>query len=244
MKKLIPPDVKVRLRSFQRYLVDLSTGQLSKFTKFTQLSEEQKLLFKPEISISQVLRKTQYSGNKIHNLALAIERIQDVVIKPGEVFSFWHLVGKPDKANGYLEGRSLVNNQLKVEFGGGLCQLSGMMYFLTLKTGLTTLERHAHSHDIYTEATRFAPLGSDATVVYGYKDLRFRNNLAAPVCFRFLIKEDEIIATICSTQAITELNIEFKLEDFPGETKVDTVRFAPNGNTFEVLNSTTYEKLV
>ena len=243
MKKLIPSSLKVQLKSLERYLNDLSTGQLNKFANFNQITEEKQELFKPQIIICQALRPTQYSENKKHNLALAIKRIQNVAIKPDEVFSFWHLVGKPDQAKGYLEGRSLINNQLKAEFGGGLCQLSGLIYFLTLKAGLITLERHPHSHDIYTEATRFAPLGSDATIVYGYKDLRFQNNLPVPLCFRFTLQEQEIMAALCSTQPIPELKIEFKLQEIQGGTKVDTVRLIDNKNTFEVINSTIYKKL-
>lgn len=181
MKKLIPSELKVRLRVWQRYLSDLSTGQIVQFAKFNPISDEEKHLYQPQITLSQALMPTSYSEKKKHNLALAIKRIQDVAIQPGEIFSFWHLVGKPDRAKGYVEGRSLVDNQLKAEVGGGLCQLSGLIYFLTLKAGLITLERHSHTHDIYTESTRFAPLGSDATIVYGYKDFRFQNNLDVPV---------------------------------------------------------------
>lgn len=174
---------------------------------------------------------------------LAIAKIQDIAIQPGEIFSFWHLVGKPDRARGYREGRALVANQLKSEVGGGLCQLSGLLYLLTLKAGLTILERHAHSHDIYTDSTRFAPLGSDATVVYGYKDFRFQNNLSIPVCFRFSMHEEEIRAALCSPQPILEYGVEFKVKEFNGGAKVDTVRFVPQTHTFEVINTTTYEKL-
>ena len=243
MKKLIPPALKLQVKLSQRHLADLSSGRNSNFTSFNQISDEEKHLFKPQITLSQAIQPTQYSENKKYNLNLAIKRIQDVAIKPGEIFSFWHLVGKPDRAKGYREGRSLVGNQLKAELGGGLCQLSGLLYFLTLKAGLTTLERHSHSQDIYTEATRFAPLGSDATVVYGYKDLRFQNNLEFPLCFRFCVEEAEISAVLCSPQPIPEYTVEFKVEEFNGGAKVDTVRLVHQTKSFEVLNSTIYKKL-
>jgi vancomycin resistance protein VanW len=243
MKKLIPSSLKVELKLLQRHLTDLSRQNSREFTKFNQISDEDKKLFHSQISLSQPIKKTQHSENKKHNLSLAINRIQDVAIKPGEIFSFWHLVGKPNRAKGYREGRSLVSNQLKAEVGGGLCQLSGLLYFLTLKAGLTTLERHAHSLDIYTDSTRFAPLGSDATVVYGYKDFRFQNNLLFPLCFRFSLQEEEITAILCSPQPIPEYRVEFKVEEFNGRAKVETVRFLEQTNSFEVLNSTTYQKL-
>jgi len=232
MKKLIPSGVKLHLKLLQRYQVDRVNNQRSKFVNFQPIRDEDKKLLQPRISISQAIKQTQHSENKKHNLNLAITRIQDVAIKPGEIFSFWHLVGKPDRAKGYREGRSLVANQLKAEVGGGLCQLSGLLYFLTLKAGLPILERHPHSHDIYTESTRFAPLGSDATVVYGYKDFRFQNNLLFPVCFRFSIQEEEINAILCSPQSIPEYRVEFKVEEFNGGAKVDTVRFVHHTNTF------------
>ncbi|HTP30232.1 MAG TPA: VanW family protein, partial [Anaeromyxobacteraceae bacterium] len=46
-------------------------------------------------------------------------------------------------------------------------------------------ERHSHSIDLYTDSTRFAPLGADATVAYGRKDLRFENTLTGLVSFGF-----------------------------------------------------------
>jgi vancomycin resistance protein VanW len=243
MKHLIPSGLKLHLKLFQRYQLDWMKNQQNKFVNFHPMNDKERNLFQPRISISQAIKQTQHSENKKHNLNLAIAKIQDVAIQPGEIFSFWHLVGKPDRARGYREGRSLVANQLKSEVGGGLCQLSGLLYLLTLKAGLTILERHAHSHDIYTDSTRFAPLGSDATVVYGYKDFRFQNNLSIPVCFRFTMHEEEIRAALCSPQPIPEYGVEFKVKEYNGGAKVDTVRFVPQTHTFEVINTTTYEKL-
>jgi vancomycin resistance protein VanW len=242
MKKLIPSEAKVKLRVFQRYVKDLLTGELAQLAKFNRIEDEQKQSFKPQFCISQAILPTQYSENKKHNLNLAIQRIEDVVINPGEVFSFWHLVGKPDRAKGYREGRSLVGNQLKAEYGGGLCQLSGLLYFLTLKAGFPTLERYAHSHDIYTEVTRFSPLGSDATVVYGYKDFRFQNHLSFPIFFRFDLQDHEISALLCTPQPVHEYKIEFLVEEYHGGVKVDTVRFIEPTHSPEVLASNIYEK--
>jgi len=40
---------------------------------------------------------------------------------------------------------------------------------------LPILERYNHS--VYGEATKYVPLGRDAAIFYGYKNLRFKNNL-------------------------------------------------------------------
>ncbi len=45
-----------------------------------------------------------YQINKVKNLQIALEKINGIVIQPGEIFSFWELVGKPTAQKGYLEG--------------------------------------------------------------------------------------------------------------------------------------------
>lgn len=225
IKKIIPSTVKLRYKVMKRYCGYIVTGKFMKLVRFTTCKESENRLYKERIIISQELKKTAYSDNKRYNLARGIARIQNIAIAPDRIFSFWHLVGEPNQKNGYLEGRAIVSNQVQTDFGGGLCQLSGLIYYLILKAGLVPLERHAHSQDIYTEEARFAPLGSDATVVYGYKDLQFQNTLSVPICFRFTLLEHEIVAALCSQQPIAEFQIEFKREKrAEGTTKVDTIR--------------------
>ena len=115
-------------------------------------------------------------------------------MEPGQIFSFWQLVGEPSARRGYLDGRTLKNGRVEADPGGGLCQLSGILYLLALRGGLEMLERHAHSVDLYSGSTRFAPLGSDATVFWGYMDLRFLNSTDAPIAFRFEILEEKMTA--------------------------------------------------
>jgi vancomycin resistance protein VanW len=244
MKHLIPTKIKTNLRIMQRYLTDITNGQIGQFVNFDLIDYAQLGLFKPQITISQAIHPTTYSENKKHNLNLAIQKIQDLIIHPHKIFSFWHLVGNPSSSNGYLEGRVIAGNELKSDIGGGLCQLSGLLYLLTLKAGLVTVERHPHSQDIYTEATRFAPLGSDATIVYGYKDFRFRNNLPFPICFRFNLRAQAITASLCAERVIPEYQIEFRSEDLIDRIKVDTIRLTGREHIgdCETLNSAIYLK--
>jgi len=244
MKHLIPTKIKTNLRIMQRYLTDITNGQIGQFVYFNLIENEQLELFKPQITISQAIHPTSYAENKKHNLNLAIQKIQNLIIHPHQIFSFWHLVGNPSSSNGYLVGRVIAGNKLKSDVGGGLCQLSGLLYLLTLKAGLIAVERHPHSQDIYTEATRFAPLGSDATIVYGYKDFRFRNNLPFPISFRFNLQAQSITASLCAERVIPEYQIEFRSEDLIDSIKVDTIRWTGYGNieACEILNSEIYLK--
>ncbi len=148
--------------------------------------------------------------NKVHNLTLASASVERVVVEPKETLSFAQCVGNPTTARGYKSSRALVNGVLEQTEGGGLCQLSGLIYQVALHTGLKIQERHNHSIDIYTEETRFTPLGSDATVVYGFKDLRIQNNTPYPIWFHFHFDEDSITASLYSTQYLPTHSIEYK----------------------------------
>lgn len=112
--------------------------------------------------------------NKIHNIELAISRFDPPVLQPGQVFSFWDIALAPTAENGYREGAMFINRQVRTSLGGGLCQLSGLIYNLALLSGCEIVERYNHSIDAYGEE-RYIPLGRDSTVAYGRKNLRFRN---------------------------------------------------------------------
>ena len=42
--------------------------------------------------------------NKVINLNLAVPKVNGIIIKPGEIFSFWKLVGSCSAKKGYREG--------------------------------------------------------------------------------------------------------------------------------------------
>ena len=114
--------------------------------------------------------------NKITNLKIAVAKLNGIIIKPGETFSYWKLIGKPSYKKGYLDGLVLcANGSFKPGVGGGLCQLSNLIYWMTLHTPLTITERYRHSHDIFPDVNRTQPFGSGATCVYNYFDLQIHN---------------------------------------------------------------------
>ncbi len=118
--------------------------------------------------------------NKIINLRLAIERLDGVVIRPGETFSYWKLIGRPTRRKGYVDGMVLVNGKVTTGVGGGLCQLSNLIYWMALHTPLTVTERYRHNFDVFPDADRRLPFGSGATCFYNYIDLQIYNGTAQP----------------------------------------------------------------
>lgn len=125
--------------------------------------------------------------NKITNLKIAVEKLNGIVLKPGETFSYWRLIGKPSYEKGYLDGLILCpDGAFKPGVGGGLCQLSNLIYWMTLHTPLTVTERYRHSHDIFPDVNRTQPFGSGATCVYNYMDLQIFNGTASD--FQLVLK--------------------------------------------------------
>lgn len=113
--------------------------------------------------------------NKIANLKIACPAIDGVLIRPGETFSFWRLVGEATAEKGYLEGMQLSRGEVVRGVGGGLCQLANLLYWMALHTPLEISERHHHSFDPFPDENRVLPFGSGAGVFYNYIDLRFYN---------------------------------------------------------------------
>lgn len=130
--------------------------------------------------------------NKITNLKIAMERLQGITIMPGETFSYWRLIGKPTRRKGYVDGMVLFYGGFKPGIGGGLCQLSNLLYWITLHTPLEVIERHRHSYDVFPDSNRTQPFGSGATCAYNYLDLRIRNNTEVPYQLRLGMKEGDL----------------------------------------------------
>lgn len=108
--------------------------------------------------------------NKVINLRIAAKQLNGVIIKPGE-----RLIGSTTRRKGYLDGMVLFHGQVQAGVGGGLCQLSNLIYWMTLHTPLTVTERYRHSYDVFPDAGRSQPFGSGATCFYNYLDLQILN---------------------------------------------------------------------
>ena len=206
-KKWIPKNVKLGLKIAKRNFFDSKFISKNSFSKINK----SEINFPFSIKTSQEIKNGTFLDNKIHNLKLASNLINQIVIHPNEVFSFWKIIKNPSEKNGFKKGRNIVNQKVSEEIGGGLCQLSGIIYHTSLKANLEIIERHNHSVDIYSESDRFTPLGADATVVFGYKDLRIRNNLAFPIQFEIKIRDQKIVCLLKSTEKIEEHLIKFTI---------------------------------
>lgn len=122
--------------------------------------------------------------NKVTNLRLATARLDGIVLGPGQRMSFWRLVGRPSSRRGYLPGLVLDHGKVSVGVGGGLCQLTNLLYWMTLHTPLEVVERWRHSYDVFPDSARRLPFASGATCCYPSLDLQIQNRTGTPFQLR------------------------------------------------------------
>ncbi len=133
--------------------------------------------------------------NKIKNLKIATQKINGIIINPGETFSYWKLIGNPIRKKGYVECMILFYGGFKQGVGGGLCQLSNLLYWITLHTPLQVTERHRHSYDVFPDSNRSQPFGSGATCAYNYLDLRIHNPTLHPYQLNVYMTDEQLVGS-------------------------------------------------
>lgn len=166
----------VKLRRLKRYL-----EWAAKYRRLAKTISREPLKYRVYKHQSVLIRKLGSSDislqyNKVENLTIAIQRLNGILIKPREIFSFCYLVGSTTKRKGYLDGMLLLNGEAIAGVGGGLCQIANLIHWLSLHSPLTVTERHHHAFDPFPDEGRVVPFGSGATVFYNYLDYQLTNN--------------------------------------------------------------------
>lgn len=114
--------------------------------------------------------------NKAVNLKIASSKITGIIIKPGETFSLWKLVGRCTAKKGYKEGLIVLNGTTGEEIGGGLCQLSNLIHWMILHTDMKITEHFHHDQiDMFPDYKRVIPFGTGTSIMYNYLDYKFKN---------------------------------------------------------------------
>lgn len=116
-----------------------------------------------------------YQENKVYNLKLAAKTLNGLLIKSGETFSLWNAVRYADKYTPYKDGLTVTDGKLCTAYGGGLCQMSNLLFWVFLHSPLTIVERHTHDVKDFPTMRDAEPEGVDATISEGWLDLKVKN---------------------------------------------------------------------
>ena len=165
-------------RKGYRYAEQVSTDDLP-----FRLYQHQSLLLRRLGDVDMTLQH-----NKVVNLKLAAAHLDGILIRPGETFSFWHLVGEATADQGYLPGVVLRSGRAGSGVGGGLCQLGNLLHWMFLHSPLDVVERHRHSFDPFPDDGRAVPFGTGATLTGRLLDLKATN--ATGLVFQVRVRFD------------------------------------------------------
>ena len=112
------------------------------------------------------------SNDRAHNIVTAAGKFANVVVPPGEEFSFDSNVGDVTAANGFVEGLVIAAERTAVGIGGGVCQVSTTAFRAALYGGFPITQRYAHGYVVGW----YGKPGMDATISTPDVDFRFRND--------------------------------------------------------------------
>lgn len=134
-----------------------------------------------------------YQENKVYNLKLAAKTLDGLLIKPGETFSLWLAMRNADKQTPYKDGLTVTDGKLHTTYGGGLCQMSNLLFWVLLHSPLTIVERHTHEVKDFPTMRDAEPEGVDATISEGWLDLKVRNETG--ITFQIGLSFDDVNIT-------------------------------------------------
>ncbi|MBC8121336.1 MAG: VanW family protein [Gemmatimonadaceae bacterium] len=136
---------------------------------------------------------TQVGGNssRLRNVKLATAAIDGTLLAPGETFSLDKVVGPRTRKRGYREATVFVDAKEVEGIGGGVSQVTGTLFNAAALAGLAIKEVHPHSRPV-----SYLPLGRDATVARGLKDLKFVNNTNTPIYISYTLRNRSLQAVI------------------------------------------------
>lgn len=132
-------------------------------------------------SITEVMATftTKFNAGQVSrssNIRLAAERLNGIVLMPGEVLSYNDTVGRRTAARGFKPAGIYANGRHEVDYGGGICQVSTTLFNAALLANLKVVSRQNHSMPV-----PYVPIGRDATVDYGSIDLKIQNPYDHPI---------------------------------------------------------------
>lgn len=142
--------------------------------------------------------------NKAVNIRLACAQLDGLILHPGELFSFWHTVGKVSKRKGYKDGRVIEQNKVVPGMGGGLCNLGNTVNLLFLHSPLELVEFNTHSDALACDIDHRQPLATGTSIYYNYIDYRVRNNTDQDIQLHVWVEDGQLCGELRSVHAFNE----------------------------------------
>lgn len=116
-------------------------------------------------------------SNRVKNIKNAVEKLNGMLIKPGEEFSAIAATQPYTLEAGYFPEKVIKGDKITPEIGGGLCQVGTTLFRMAMNSGMEITERRNHSLVVnyYNDLTNGKP-GTDATIYEPSPDFKFKND--------------------------------------------------------------------
>lgn len=169
------------------------------------------------------------AANRTTNIRLASNKINGVVLMPGQEFSYNKVVGKRTAAAGFKSAPAYSGGKVINDIGGGICQVSSTLYNTALRANLEIIKRSNHRF-----ATGYVPLSTDATVSWGGPEFIFKNSRKYPIKIVSTVNGGKIKVDIYGCKEETEYEVVIQsetLQTIPMKTEYRTNAALPAGTT-------------
>ncbi len=131
------------------------------------------------------------SAARINNIRVAAGNMNGYVLASGASASLDAIFLPRTSANGYKSAGVYSGGRLVNGIGGGICQVSSTTYNALMNAGITVTMRYPHSSPV-----SYLPLGTDAAISSGSKDLQFRNDYPHPVMLETIVEGKNLTVNV------------------------------------------------
>lgn len=166
-------------------------------------------------------------ANRRKNISKGRDKMNGILIAPGEEFSQLKALGDINGANGWLPELVIKGDKTVPEYGGGLCQVGSTSFRAAMAAGLKITERRNHSYRV----RYYEPIGTDATIYEPSPDFRFKNDTPAHILITTEMKGDALHFSIWGTndgrKAEQKLSGAYNIIPAPATKYIETTDLAP-----------------
>lgn len=176
-------------------------------------------------------------ANRVNNVRLMAEQVNEYIMLPGEVFSYLDIY---NNTSGLLDAPAYVQGETKDERGGGICQVSSMLYYCAFHANLNIVNRSQHTYLV-----GYIKDGLDATVWNPGTDFKFENDTDYPIKIVSVMTGRDLHIEIQGTKT-DDYVVSFDREYYEGNPYVTVYEFdesIPIGTTKEDVSGYNGTKL-
>ncbi len=127
---------------------------------------------------------------RVHNIHIAADTLNNTVVAPGRTFSLNDKLGPRTPEKGYVKAPIILEDGFGEDYGGGISQLTTTLFNAVFFGGYVDVDHSPHHYYI----SRY-PMGREATIVFPYVDLKFRNDTKHGVLIRASYNDTSITVT-------------------------------------------------